>query len=68
MFDISFWELALIFLVALMVLGPQQIPKVSFMVGRWLRYFRNTYYAISAEMKEEMQKEIVEKNDEPNEK
>ena len=35
MFDISFGELALCFVVALVVLGPEKLPKVARTVGRW---------------------------------
>lgn len=67
MINISFWELVLIFVVALIVLGPQRIPKIAYRLGRWLQYFRNQYYAISAEMKEQMQDEFEKKNPEEKE-
>lgn len=68
MFDISFWELALVFVIALLVLGPKEIPKIAFMAGQWLNYFRNRYYAISAELKQQMQQEFEEKNKDNQEK
>ena len=36
MFDFSFGELALIGTVALIVLGPERLPKVARTVGEWL--------------------------------
>ena len=36
MFDFSFGELALIGTVALVVLGPERLPKVARTVGEWL--------------------------------
>lgn len=62
MFDISFWELLLIFIVALFVLGPERIPKVAYMIGRWIKYFRNSYYAVSAEINQQVQEEFESKN------
>lgn len=35
MFDISFSELALCFVVALVVLGPERLPKLARTLGRW---------------------------------
>ena len=61
MFDISFWELTLVGLIALIVIGPHQLPKIGNMLGRWVRYFRNTWAAISAEMDQEIQTELTDK-------
>lgn len=36
MFDISFGELMVIFIVALLVLGPERMPKVARMVGKMI--------------------------------
>jgi sec-independent protein translocase protein TatB len=35
LFDISFSELALCFVVALVVLGPERLPKLARTLGRW---------------------------------
>jgi sec-independent protein translocase protein TatB len=64
MFDISVGELALVGLVALIVIGPHQLPKMSNMLGRWLRYLRNTWAAVSAEMDQQIQTELTEKQNE----
>lgn len=40
MFDIGFFELCLIFLVALLVLGPDRLPRVARTLGLWLRRAR----------------------------
>lgn len=62
MFDISFGELVLVALIALIVLGPHQLPKIANMVGRWVRYFRNTWSAISTEMDQQIQTELTDKH------
>jgi Tat protein translocase TatB subunit len=36
MFEGRFPELLIIFVVALVVLGPQKLPQVAALVGRWL--------------------------------
>ena len=45
MFDIGFWELSLIAVVALLVIGPERLPGVARTVGKWVgtaRRFVNT--------------------------
>ena len=36
MFEVGFTELLLIFAIALIVLGPQKLPKLAQQVGRWV--------------------------------
>jgi len=36
MFDIGFWELLLILVVALLVFGPERLPGMVYQVGRWV--------------------------------
>jgi len=36
MFDIGFWEVLLIMLLALMVAGPERLPRLATTVGRWV--------------------------------
>ena len=36
MFEVGFSELLLIFAIALIVLGPQKLPKLAQQVGRWV--------------------------------
>lgn len=40
MFDFSFGELAIIALVAILVVGPKDLPVVMRAVGRWVGKFR----------------------------
>lgn len=55
MFDISFSELALCFVVALIVLGPEKLPKVARTVGRWLGQARGYMRNLSVELERETQ-------------
>lgn len=41
MFDIGWTEMAVIALVALMVIGPKDLPRVMRMVGQWVRKARS---------------------------
>ena len=46
MFDIGFSELVLIALVALVVLGPERLPKAARRAGLWVRRARAHWYAV----------------------
>jgi sec-independent protein translocase protein TatB len=55
MFDFSFGELLLCFLVALVVLGPERMPVVARTVGRWTGKARTYMRNLSAELEREAQ-------------
>ncbi len=40
MFDIGFWELAIISIVALLVMGPEKLPGLIRDVSKWIRTIR----------------------------
>lgn len=40
MFDIGFWELALIGVLALIVLGPKRLPEAARTAGKWVGKLR----------------------------
>lgn len=54
MFDIGFWELVLVGIVALLVVGPERLPKMAYEVGLWFgrlqRYLRNARFQIENEL------------------
>lgn len=37
MFDIGFWELVVVAIVALLVVGPERLPQMARDAARWLR-------------------------------
>ncbi len=55
MFDFSFAELLLCFVIALVVLGPERLPKVARTVGRWAGQARGYLRNLSAELDRESQ-------------
>ena len=65
MFDIGFWELVLIAVVALLVIGPERLPKVARIAGLWLGRARRTLASVKDEIDRELKaqelKEILEK-------
>jgi len=64
MFDIGFWELGLIGVVALVVIGPERLPGVARTVGKWIgktkRVLRDVKADIDEELKAEELKRILE--------
>jgi sec-independent protein translocase protein TatB len=52
-FDIGFGELFLCFVVALVVLGPERLPKVARMAGRWTGQARSYMRNLSTELERE---------------
>jgi sec-independent protein translocase protein TatB len=64
MFDIGFWELSLIGIVALLVIGPERLPAVARTVGKYVgranRFVSNVKDDISKELKDEDLKRILE--------
>ena len=65
MFDVGFWELALIGLVMLVVVGPERLPKLARTAGLWLGRGRRMLSSVKAEIDREIKadelKEILNK-------
>lgn len=61
MFDISFGELALISLVALVVLGPERLPKVARTAGHLLGRLQRYVSDVKADINREIQLEDLKK-------
>lgn len=54
MFDIGFWELILIGVVALVVLGPERLPVAIRTVAGWIRLIRSTANSVKSELEQEL--------------
>jgi len=65
MFDVGFWELALIGLVMLIVVGPERLPKLARTAGLWVGRGRRMLSSVKAEIDREIKaeelKEILNK-------
>ncbi|HEN46836.1 MAG TPA: twin-arginine translocase subunit TatB [Mizugakiibacter sp.] len=54
MFDIGFWELALIMVVALMVIGPDRLPGLARTAGRWIGKAQAKVHSVKADIDREL--------------
>jgi sec-independent protein translocase protein TatB len=54
MFDIGFSEVLVIFVLALVVLGPEKLPKVAAQVGRWIGRARG----MARQFREQLEEEV----------
>ena len=54
MFDVGFWELALIFGVGLLILGPERMPRVASQIGRWVGRARRTASTLRRQLEQEI--------------
>lgn len=57
MFEVGFSEIMMIGLVALLVIGPERLPKAARLAGFWLGKARSTLTNVKAEIKHELQAE-----------
>lgn len=57
MFEIGFWELALLFGLGLIVLGPEKLPKVADQLGRYAGQARRMARTFSEQIRDEIDAE-----------
>lgn len=62
MFDIGFTELLLIAVVALIVLGPERLPKAARFAGLWVRRARAQWYSVKSELEREVAAEELKRS------
>lgn len=62
MFDIGFGELLLVAVVALVVLGPEKLPRAARFAGLWVRKARAQWNAVKAELENELADEELRRN------
>jgi sec-independent protein translocase protein TatB len=62
MFDIGFSELLLIAVVALVVLGPERLPRAARLAGLWVRRARAQWYAVKSELEHELAAEELQRS------
>lgn len=62
MFDIGFSELLVVAVVALIVLGPERLPKAARFAGLWVRRARAQWYSVKDELERELASEELKRN------
>lgn len=68
MFEVGFWELVLVGVVALVVVGPERLPELARSAGRWLGAARRMASTFKSDLEREMRagelKKMLEKQGE----
>lgn len=54
MFDIGFWELTVIAVMGLIVLGPERLPTAIRTIRAWIRNIKQFSSSVQTELKEEL--------------
>lgn len=62
MFDVGFWEIALIFILLLVVVGPERLPKLARTAGFWIGKARSMVSAMKAEVEQELHLDEVRRS------
>jgi sec-independent protein translocase protein TatB len=55
MFEVGFQELVLLFVIGLLVLGPERLPKVATALGKWVGRARRT----ASHLRHQLEREIA---------
>jgi len=62
MFDVGFSEIALVAVVALLVLGPERLPRVARTAGALVRRARSSWQSVRSEIERELAAEDLKKS------
>lgn len=62
MFDFGFSEMLVVALVALVVLGPERLPKAARFAGLWIRRARAQWYSVRSELERELAAEELKRS------
>ncbi|MGA8277700.1 MAG: Sec-independent protein translocase protein TatB [Rhodanobacteraceae bacterium] len=62
MFDIGFSEIALIAVAALLVLGPERLPRAARTLGALLRRARSSWQNVRADIERELAAEDIKRS------
>tara|TARA_B100001123_G_scaffold406210_1_gene497253 strand:+ start:168 stop:395 length:228 start_codon:yes stop_codon:yes gene_type:complete len=55
MFDIGFWEMLVLCVLGLLVLGPNKLPEVAIKIGNYLGRARSMVNSFSRQMRQEIE-------------
>lgn len=62
MFDIGFWEVALIFVIGLVVLGPERLPAAIRSVMHWINTAKGIVNSVKKEISQELKLHEINEN------
>ncbi len=62
MFDISFWELFLVFIVILLVIGPARLPQLARTIGYWLQKGKHLISTVKSEFDHQIKYDELQNN------
>lgn len=57
MFEVGFWELVLLFVLGLVVLGPEKLPRVASQLGRYAGQARRMATTLTSQIRSEFEAE-----------
>ena len=60
MFDIGFWELSLIMLLALLIVGPERLPGMVSTLGNWAGRAKFMARSLRMQVERELAREVAE--------
>lgn len=63
MFDVGFWELALISVVALVIIGPERLPAAARTAGAWIGRARKVLRDVKADVARELKAHEIDELD-----
>ena len=66
MFDIGFFELIIIGILALLVLGPERLPKAARTAGMWVGRIKQGFSSIQQEVNQQLHMEEMQRQLEDN--
>ena len=61
MFDVGFFELLIIGIIALLVVGPERLPKVARTAGAWVGRMRSFVGSVKRDIAQEIEAEELKK-------
>lgn len=62
MFDIGFWEITLISIIGLVVLGPERLPTAIRSVMQWINTAKNMANSVKSEISQELKLHEMNEN------
>jgi sec-independent protein translocase protein TatB len=62
MFDMGFWEIALIFILLLLVVGPDKLPGLARTIGLWVGKARSMVSSVKREVEQEMRLQDIQRS------